>query len=134
MTPRHSRKIYRLLSSFSMYAPKPEQAAHIETDETPFDKLVQEFATRNNVSVADIKGSVRTKPLVLVRQACIYEAHIRFPAMAYNDMARRFHRDHTAVMASIGAHTMRNNIDHPLADWWRVKSTKNRDRYIAVGA
>lgn len=84
---------------------------------------VEEIATKNGYTLADILKRSRLDKIVRVRDEMIYEIWKR-NNMSLNQVGRIFNRNHPSIYASLGRHMIRVGIEHSYAESYRVKKAK----------
>ena len=75
--------------------------------------IVRETAAKHGLSVADILGQSRSRPIAWPRQEAMYRIFTESPHISYPEAGRRLGgRDHTTVIHGVKAHCRRNGIEY----------------------
>lgn len=71
--------------------------------------IIAEAALQHGVSVEDIVGQGRSKPLIAARHQAVVEVATRNPAMSMPQIGRLFRRDHTTILAVFRKFSLRGH-------------------------
>ncbi len=69
---------------------------------SPAKKIMAEYAEKYSVTIDDLRGPARKRPLVHYRQECMYRIH-KSTKFSLSQIGRLFNRDHTTVYHAINA-------------------------------
>ena len=77
--------------------------------------IVEEVAAPHGVTVEDVLGPSRSRPLVRPRQEAMYRVYDE-TSLSLLEIGRRFNRDHTTVLHAVQAHAARHGLPLPRQD------------------
>lgn len=77
----------------------------------------EQKAAEHGVKVKALQSPRKTAPLVLIRQAIIFDLAVAFPKAGATAIGRLIKRDHSAVHNSLRAEAARRGVEVPVTRW-----------------